>query len=110
MQTTHEGGKRMSRKNYLYSALLAAALLAASLTGCGSGNKEGTTAAADVAKVDEQTCAQCHGSSYNAQSGMQIYSEYVASAHFSNGVGCQDCHGGGAEHNGVGPIPFPNPD
>ncbi len=104
----------MSRKPYLYSALLAATLLAASLTGCGSGNKEGTTAAADVAKVDEKTCAQCHGASYNSQSGMPIYSEYVQSAHFINGVGevvgCQDCHGGGAEHNGVGPIPFSNPD
>jgi len=24
-------------------------------------------------------------------------------------AGCQGCHGGGAQHNGVGPIPFPNP-
>jgi hypothetical protein len=45
---------------------------------------------------------------------MPIYSEYVQSKHFLNSVGfvvgCQDCHGGGSMHNGVGPIPYPNPD
>lgn len=87
--------------------------MAAFMNGCSSDTKGGGTLA-DVAKVDEKTCAQCHGSSYNSQSGMPIYSEYVQSKHFINGigevVGCQDCHGGGAMHNGVGPIPFPNPD
>jgi hypothetical protein len=67
-----------------------------------------------VAKVDESTCAQCHGSSYDSISGQPIYAGYVQSKHFNNAtgtvVGCQDCHGGGAQHFGVGPIPFPNPD
>ncbi len=99
----------MSRKSLKYSALLFATLLVTALTGCGTGNKEGGTAA-NVAKVDEATCAQCHGSAYNSQSGMPIYSEYVQSKHFTQGVGCQGCHGGGAEHNGVGPMPYPNPD
>ncbi|RQW78384.1 MAG: hypothetical protein EHM51_00090, partial [Geobacter sp.] len=80
------------------------------LSGCGSSSRDSAGSPATVAKVDEKTCAQCHGSSYNAQSGMPIYSEYVQSEHFSNGIGCQDCHGGGAQHNGVGPIPYPNPD
>lgn len=94
--------------------LLSAISLAAMLNGCGSSSKESAGSPADVAKVDEKTCAQCHGSSFNSQSGMPIYSEYVQSKHFINSigevVGCQDCHGGGAQHNGVGPIPFPNPD
>ena len=94
--------------------LLSALSLAALLNGCGSDSKESAGSPADVAKVDEATCAQCHGSSFNSQSGMPIYSEYVQSKHFINAVGevigCQDCHGGGAQHNGVGPIPFPNPD
>lgn len=87
--------------------------MAAFMSGCSSDTKDGGSAA-DVPKVDEKTCAQCHGSSYNSQSGMPIYSEYVQSKHFLNSVGtvvgCQDCHGGGAMHNGVGPIPYPNPD
>jgi nitrate reductase cytochrome c-type subunit len=94
--------------------LLSAMSLAALLNGCGSSSKEGAASPADVAKVDEATCAQCHGSSYSSQSGMPIYSEYVQSKHFQNSagivVGCQGCHGGGAQHNGVGPIPYPNPD
>ncbi len=94
--------------------LLSTLSLAALLNGCGSSSKESAGSLASVAKVDEATCAQCHGSSYNSQSGMPIYSEYVQSKHFLNSigqvVGCQDCHGGGAQHNGVGPIPYPNPD
>ncbi len=93
--------------------LLSAVSLAALMSGCGSSAKEGntsTTALDSVAKVDESTCAQCHGSAYNSQSGMPIYSEYVQSKHFTQGVGCQGCHGGGAQHNGVGPIPYTNPD
>jgi len=93
--------------------LLSAFSLAALLSGCGSSSKKGTATLDDVTKVDERTCAQCHGSSYNQKSGMPIYSEYVKSKHFKNSVevvGCQDCHGGGAQHNGVGPIPYLNPD
>lgn len=94
--------------------MLSALSLAALLNGCGSSSRESAGSPADVAKVDEKTCAQCHGSAYNSQSGMPIYSEYVQSKHFINSVGevvgCQDCHGGGAQHNGIGPIPYPNPD
>lgn len=97
--------------------LLSALSLAAFLNGCGSSSKEGTVSTTEldaVAKVDETTCAQCHGSSFDSSSGQPIYSGYVQSKHFKNAIGevigCQDCHGGGAQHNGVGPIPYPNPD
>jgi nitrate/TMAO reductase-like tetraheme cytochrome c subunit len=94
--------------------IVCAISLTALLNGCGSSSRESGGSPAYVAIVDETACAQCHGSSFNSQSGMPIYSEYVKSKHFSNSVGevvgCQDCHGGGAQHNGVGPIPYPNPD
>ncbi|KAB0663615.1 hypothetical protein F6V25_16190 [Oryzomonas japonica] len=100
--------------NKLSMMLLGALSCAVLLNGCGASSKEAGILPSDVPKVDEALCAQCHGSSYNAQSGMPIYSEYVQSKHFKNSVGevigCQDCHGGGSQHNGVGPMPYPNPD
>jgi hypothetical protein len=36
-------------------------------------------------------------------------SPHKDSPHANNGNGCEACHGGGAQHNGVGPIPYPNP-
>ena len=103
----------MSRKAYMYSAALASLLLSAALTGCGSDNKEGGISPADVPKVSEAACAQCHGSAVSSVTGNLIYSGgfgggYNASSHLQNG--CQSCHGGGAQHNGVGPLPYPKPD
>lgn len=104
------------RRNVLRYSVVIASLLAMSLVaGCGSDTKEGNLTSGDsVAKVDEAACAQCHGSSYDPISGQPIYAGYVQSKHFKNSigevVGCQDCHGGGAQHNGVGPMPYPNPD
>jgi hypothetical protein len=103
------------RRNVLkYSVVVASLLAMAFVSGCGTDNKEGNLNGNNVAKVDEASCAQCHGSSYDSISGQPIYAGYVQSKHFNNAtgtvVGCQDCHGGGAQHNGVGPIPFANPD
>ncbi|MBT0653820.1 hypothetical protein [Geomobilimonas luticola] len=117
----------MSRKSLKYSALLFATLLATALTGCGTGNKEGGTVA-DVAKVDEAKCRVCHADTIDPVSGTSILQDYLgtkdstgavitpASVHFqlpdgtpNADAGCQGCHGGGAQHNGVGPIPFNNP-
>ncbi len=100
----------MSRKAYMYSAALASLLFAAALTGCGSDNKEGGISPADVPKVSETECAQCHGSAVSSVTGTSLYAAYNGSAHFKKGVGCQDCHGGGAQHNGIGPLPYPKPD
>ncbi len=89
--------------------LLSAVSLAALMSGCGSTNKEGSINLGDVAKVDEASCAQCHGSAREKLTGRVIYDDYSQSLHLVKGVGCQDCHGGGAQHNGVGPIPYPSP-
>ena len=98
----------MSRKAFLYSAALASLLFTAALTGCGSDNKEGGISPADVPKVSEAACAQCHGSAVSSVTGLSIYDGYNKSSHLANG--CQSCHGGGAQHNGVGPLPYPKPD
>lgn len=93
--------------------LLSAVAMAALMSGCGSSNKEGNINLGSVAKVDEAICAQCHSTGIDTVAGTPIYQAYLATNHYNNNfsvVGCQDCHGGGAEHYGVGPMPYPNPD
>ncbi|MFZ2950155.1 MAG: hypothetical protein WA003_11770, partial [Desulfuromonadaceae bacterium] len=88
--------------------LLSAMSLAAMLSGCGSSNKEGSSPGG-VAKVDEAACRVCHAASLDPVSATPILQEFLGSVHNTDAAGCQGCHGGGAQHNGVGPIPFPNP-
>ena len=97
-------------------AAFAVTLLAIALAGCGSGNKEGavTTGSAlfgGVATVGDTACNQCHSATTDPVTGQTIVSEYQqGSPHNQDGLGCESCHGGGAMHNGVGPIPYPAPD
>jgi hypothetical protein len=90
--------------------LLSSLALAALLNGCGSSKKEGGTPGG-VAKIDEAQCRVCHSTSLDPASKTAILPEYLTSAHFAkeDEAGCQGCHGGGAQHNGVGPIPFNDP-
>lgn len=101
--------------------------IAVFMNGCGSSNREGSLNIGDVPRVSETVCQGCHSSWTDPPRSSLlgdvpsagIVSEYFDSAHFKNvssaivahkgSVGCQDCHGGGAQHNGVGPIPFPKP-
>ncbi|WP_224983372.1 cytochrome c3 family protein [Geomonas agri] len=99
----------MSKRVFKYSAVIASLLTTAVFTGCGTSHKEGNLTVGDVAKVDESLCAQCHGSAREKLTGRVIYDDYSQSVHALNQIGCQDCHGGGAQHNGVGPIPYPKP-
>jgi len=94
--------------NRIFTAL-ALLLLATALTGCGSGNKEGAPLV--VTKVGDSKCIQCHSSVTEALTGESIVTQYQRSSpHNTPELGCESCHGGGAMHNGVGPIPFPSPD
>ena len=99
--------------------LLSAMSLAALLNGCGSSGKEGTADLGSVAKSDESGCRVCHSTTLDPAISSPIVQDYLASphnlvpnakSHYPDGIGCQGCHGGGAQHNGVGPIPYPNPD
>ena len=94
------------RRNIQKSLL--AVILTILLGGCGSSNKEGS--AANITKVDEATCRICHADTLDPISAKPLLLEYLNSPHNTAGVGCQDCHGGGSQHFGIGPIPFPNPD
>lgn len=92
--------------------LFCVALPAVLLGACGSSNKEGVVflAPQTAAKVNETLCITCHSASLETLTGDPIVANYMASFHNLNSVGCQDCHGGGSQHNGVGPIPVPSPD
>lgn len=100
----------MSRKVFKYSAVIASLLLTAVFAGCGTSNKEGGVAGGDVAKVGDTACFQCHSATLDPLTGESIVAQYTRSAHYASGEGCESCHGGGAQHNGIGPIPFPKPD
>ncbi|MRR06736.1 MAG: C-type polyheme cytochrome OmcB [Deltaproteobacteria bacterium] len=99
----------MSYRAKHFFAMLALSLLATAFSGCGSGNREGASHVVD--KVGDSTCIQCHSSVTEALTGESIVSQYQKSSpHNTPELGCESCHGGGAMHNGVGPIPFPRPD
>jgi len=97
-------------KRYLgFASIMTLCLLLLLISGCGSSsNKEGETAAATT--VSEASCITCHSTSLEKLTGYQIVANYMASVHNLNSVGCQECHGPGGQHNGVGPIPYPSPD
>jgi hypothetical protein len=100
-----------------YFTVLAVSLLAVVLAGCGAGNREGTNGLGgsplfgNVATVGDTACVQCHSATTETLTGETIVSQYQqTSPHNQDGLGCESCHGGGAEHNGVGPIPYSTPD
>jgi len=94
------------------SMMLLAFSLAAFLNGCGASSKEAGVLPSDVPRVDEASCRVCHATSIDPITKTSILTDYLASPHALNETeaGCQGCHGGGSQHNGVGPIPYPNPD
>lgn len=99
----------MSRITKRIFATLALSLFAAAFTGCGSGNKEASTG--PLTNVGDSACIQCHSSVTEALTNESIVAQYQRSSpHNTDALGCESCHGSGAMHNGVGPIPFPQPD
>ena len=95
----------MKRLN-LIAALLGTALIA-SLTGCGSDNRESSASAQFVAS---QACIACHSGTVSPVTGNSIVTEYLKSAHstVAGGAGCNDCHNVG-DHPGNGALPaIPN--
>ena len=88
------------------SMVLCVLLVAAFLYGCGSSKKEGTTGTApeNVAEVGDTACFQCHAATADPLTGDTFIEQYKRSTHSE--IGCESCHGGGAEHNGIGPFPY----
>ena len=81
----------------------AALSMAAFLNGCSSSSKDGETAA-NVPKVGDTKCFQCHSATADPLTGESFITQYQRSLHAE--LGCESCHGGGAMHNGVGPFPY----
>lgn len=98
-------------RKHMVTSLAATFLFAALLGGCGSAKKEG---APDVlgppSKVGSVQCTNvCHFNTSDV-TGNPIFATWQATTHTTVvGVQCEDCHGGGSQHWGVGPMPFPNP-
>jgi len=99
----------MNKKRYLsLASIMALFLLLLLISGCGgSGNREGDSGT--IPTVSEAACVTCHSTTLETLTGVPIVAAYNASIHNLNSVGCQDCHGAGGSHNGIGPIPYPKP-
>ncbi|GAB4440181.1 MAG: hypothetical protein OHK0040_11650 [bacterium] len=94
------------RKNILFLSLLLISFVF--LYGCGSDNKSsGATALNNVARVGDSACFQCHSATVDPVTQESIVTQYAKSTHYAENLGCESCHGGGAQHNGVGPLPYP---
>lgn len=107
------------RKQWL--VLLIAVMASVTLWGCGSSGSGGSEVT-DPAEIGDATdtgnCTICHTTQVHTEiSGIAgAHPDYPAAVTASNYLGvaithdCEDCHGGGQFHHGVGPIPYPSPD
>lgn len=102
----------MSRELKIFVLLILSAFTIALTYGCGSSHKEaGAEPPLEGAtKVGSETCTNtCHATTVDI-TGTPIAAAWAASHHTTeHGVQCEDCHGPGSLHFGVGPIPFPTP-
>ncbi|ACM20044.1 cytochrome c, 11 heme-binding sites [Geotalea daltonii FRC-32] len=91
---------------------LAVFLVSGLLGGCGSSKKEGEqqTQVSAPTKVGSESCTNtCHSTTRDI-TGNIIAQTWANTTHTTvQGVQCEDCHGGGSMHWGVGPMPFPIP-
>ncbi|WP_243372546.1 hypothetical protein [Geotalea sp. SG265] len=101
----------MGRSNGL-RFMIAAFLVSGLVTGCGSSKKEGAGQGqpATATKVGSESCTNtCHSTTKDI-TGNVIAQTWANTTHTTvQGVQCEDCHGGGSLHWGVGPMPFPIP-
>ena len=114
------------RRNFLSSfAVLSLFALTTALGGCGSSKKEGqndiltTQSLASAARLGDENCLQCHNAGQDltmvgSGDGRTIGEAWRTSLHHINVNGvltvhCEDCHGGGQFHWGLGPLANPVP-
>ncbi len=124
----------MRRKILVRLTLLSLCAVTSLLGGCGSSSKEGAAAplssVANAPKVGSDSCTNtCHAATQDItmQPGDTIAtaaggtlpatipnawrnSVHHISVNGFETIGCEDCHGGGGLHFGIGPLAYPVPD
>ena len=102
----------MNKRFLSFGSVMALCLLL--ISGCGSsGNKEGDAAA--VTAVGDRLCVQCHSAVTDSLTGETLMAQYEKSSphkdslYANAGNGCEACHGNASQHQGIGPIAYPNP-
>ncbi|MHB8771125.1 MAG: C-type polyheme cytochrome OmcB [Syntrophales bacterium] len=103
----------MNKRYLSLASIMTLCLLLLLMSGCGSSsNKEGETSAV---AVGDRLCVQCHSAVTESLTGQTLMAQYENSsphrdsAHANDGNGCEACHGNASQHQGIGPIAFPDP-
>ncbi len=103
----------MNKKYVSLASIMTLCLLLLLMSGCGSSsNKEGGTTAV---AVGDRLCVQCHSAVTESLTGQTLMAQYENSSphrdseHANSGNGCEACHGNASQHQGIGPIVYPNP-
>lgn len=103
----------MKKRSLSLASVMMFCILLLLVGGCGSsGNKEGD---GGLTNVGDTICIQCHSAVLDPLTQQSIITQYERSSphkdspDVNNGNGCEACHGSASQHNGVGPIQFPDP-
>ncbi len=100
----------MKKRSLSLASVMMFCILLLLVGGCGSsGNKEGD---GGLTNVGDTVCIQCHSSVLDPLTQQSIITQYERSSphkEANNGNGCEACHGSASQHNGIGPISYPDP-
>jgi len=104
----------MKKRSLGLASVMTFCILLLLVGGCGSsGNRESD--GGGRTNVGDTLCTQCHSAVLDPLTQQSIVTQYERSsphkdvAAVNGGNGCEACHGAASQHNGVGPIEFPDP-
>lgn len=101
----------MSKQWSIFTLVLLASFL---LSSCGREQSSDSATLTPISAVDAQKtgdCTSCHSIDVHTNvSGIAGVNKAADGSALAITHDCEDCHGGGQYHRGVGPIPYPAPD